>query len=334
MDSDSKAFQHQLLRLLRTLLPSVSTADIEALAQMLQDKVNPSLSSSSFSVSNLPSSSSHRGADFSTPSGESLLDFGDIPAVQDRFQALLKHRLQTEIQQNPPLFPWETEIHDYETDRSPGLVGLPVGLWWRQLTALSIPTALPNGVLAQLLQQCQEVAQTSLQEGARLVRVVEELFPDQTQALNYLAGLVVTSPARSGGTALTPAATEDFPPSYEAAAPAQQMVLSLLAAQEILASLTLKLTPGQSQTCHWQTEAGTLTVWAAYDPVTCLRVQVTLPVSGELRLRAGAIEAKANRPDSGYLSAELFGVQPGQICTLEVAPMDQTLPLTFAIHLT
>ncbi|NJR51387.1 MAG: hypothetical protein HC780_19205 [Leptolyngbyaceae cyanobacterium CSU_1_3] len=36
-----------------------------------------------------------------------LLKPGEIPAVQDRFHALLKRRLQFEIEQKPPLFPWE-----------------------------------------------------------------------------------------------------------------------------------------------------------------------------------------------------------------------------------
>ena len=38
---------------------------------------------------------------------------GEIPTVQERFQAILKRRLQDQIAENPPLFPWETQVVDY-----------------------------------------------------------------------------------------------------------------------------------------------------------------------------------------------------------------------------
>ncbi len=61
-------------------------------------------------------SGSHEGIQ---PGGNSRpYNFGEMPTVENRFQALLKRRLQVEIERHPPLFPWETEICDYETDSS------------------------------------------------------------------------------------------------------------------------------------------------------------------------------------------------------------------------
>jgi hypothetical protein len=38
-----------------------------------------------------------------------------VPNVEDRLPLLIQKRLNAEIQQHPPLFPWETEIVEYET---------------------------------------------------------------------------------------------------------------------------------------------------------------------------------------------------------------------------
>jgi hypothetical protein len=35
--------------------------------------------------------------------------------VEDRLPLLIQKQLDAEIQQHPPLFPWETEADDYET---------------------------------------------------------------------------------------------------------------------------------------------------------------------------------------------------------------------------
>jgi hypothetical protein len=37
-----------------------------------------------------------------------------VPNVEDRLPLLIQKQLDAEIQQNPPLFPWETEVDDYE----------------------------------------------------------------------------------------------------------------------------------------------------------------------------------------------------------------------------
>ncbi len=40
-------------------------------------------------------------------------ELGEIPTVQERFQAVLKRRLQFQNQNHPPLFPWESQLVDY-----------------------------------------------------------------------------------------------------------------------------------------------------------------------------------------------------------------------------
>ncbi len=37
----------------------------------------------------------------------------EVPDMQSRFQAVLKRRLQMQIESHPPMFPWETEVSDY-----------------------------------------------------------------------------------------------------------------------------------------------------------------------------------------------------------------------------
>ncbi|NJM46387.1 MAG: hypothetical protein HC860_09575 [Alkalinema sp. RU_4_3] len=120
--------------------------------------------------------------------------------MQDRFYALLKHRLQSEIQQNPPRFPWEQTAMDYrdEVALTPAFAVDLRSLWLAQLRRLSLPVAMPDNVLAQLLEQCQSLAASSLKEGAKLVKAVEALFPEEGVALNQLAGLVLVSPVRGG----------------------------------------------------------------------------------------------------------------------------------------
>jgi len=355
MNRDSEALQKSLLRLLQDLIPNVSPVDAEAIDPGLglepemanhQDGRSPNL----LFQDAVSTASNHPASETTPAERESLLKLGEIPAVQDRFHALLKHRLQSEIQRNPPLFPWETEIHDYEADSvstvgarimsetlvPPINVKVPARLWVNQLKALNLPIQVPEAILAQLLERCQEVVQSSLLEGAKLVRAVEDLFPNQSPALNHLAGLVMTSPARSAAT--KPPSGVNYPLSYEAAVPAQQMVLSLLTAREIIGALTLTLSANQPKLeRQWVTELGALTLQADYEmdaAVASLRIQGRLPSGGHLTLRSNGLQATAQRPTPGYLSVELFDLQPGITCTLEVGlELDDEAPLLFAVQI-
>jgi hypothetical protein len=358
MHDDSEVLQRKLLKLLQDLIPNASLSDAEAISQELYEvKGSPSRD---FFDSNLPQdasseTSNHHESETIPANRESLFNLGEIPAVQDRFYSLLKHRLQTEIQQNPPLFPWETEIHDYETETVPyaaiasestlentpelaspaGNQKVPAWIWSNQLKTLNLPVPMPEKVLAQLFQRCQDVMQSSLLEGAKLVRAVEELFPGQAGALNQLAGLVMTSPARSDK-ATTPTAGANFPSSYEVAVPPQQMVLSLLAAREIMTSLSLTLSSQQPQIGRqWLTEAGVLTLLADYQATTAqIRIQGNLPCGGSLLLRGNGLHAAAERSTTGLLTVELNDIQPNQIYTLEVRLTEKDpTPVLFTVRL-
>ncbi|MBE9041381.1 hypothetical protein IQ235_11370 [Oscillatoriales cyanobacterium LEGE 11467] len=258
---------------------------------------------------------------------------GEIPTVQHRFEALIKRRLQTEIQKAPPLFPWETEVRDYSTDTFDELVtvGVPSRLWTTQLKNLQLPVALPETLLKSLLARCQEVVNASVREGEKWVRAVEELFPDRSSELYELAGMVAMGPVRFGG-----GEQESHPLAYEVATPKQQMVLSLMAAREILKTLKLRVSASEPRsTREWLTEAGVLTLEAEYQPdrwLGKLRVQVHLPEGGSLQFKGAGALATAQRTDAGSLSVELFDVQPQQTYTLEVTLDDREhSPFTFVI---
>lgn len=264
----------------------------------------------------------------------SSLEFGDIPAVQDRFQALLRRRLRAEIERNPPRFPWETGSFDYESEYSdlpvPELV--PAHLWSTQLQTLNLPVPVPEQVLTQLFEQCCAVVQSSLQEGVRLVRAVEAFFPGQIQALNQLATLVLSAPTRSGQSTINLDSTH-FPRHYDVATPAQQMALSLLAAKEILEAMTLKLSPSQSQVERsWLTDVGAIRLDAVYQPENGqVSIQGILPGSGSLCFRNGETRSIAQSDQPGRVSVELCNLEPNQTYFLEVQLEGSEQPLVFAV---
>ena len=354
MNDDSEALQRNLLELLQNLVAFTTSDDSGVVNPVIEwnDEQHGAqvMNAPDLLISQVAPSGNSDQLRFDTRSSEreNLLKLGEIPAVQDRFHTLLKYRLQSEIQRNPPLFPWETEIHDYETEPAYGIVDSAVPaadrilkqrvsaqVWLQQLKTLNLPVQLPEGLLGQLLERCQEAVQSSLLEGAKLVRSVEALFPDQSQALNHLAGMVMTSPARSGAAAPPPGT--NYPVSYESAVPAQQMVLSLLAAREIIAALTLPISLSQPRLeRQWLTDLGALSLQADYGldaTAAKLRIQATLPAGGSISLRGEQLQASAQRSTAGTLSVELFDFQPQQPHTLEVR-LDEQEPLIFAIRVT
>lgn len=265
-------------------------------------------------------------------------EMGEIPTVQDRFQALLKHRLQAKIESNLPCFPWETEVCEYYDEAYEPLVeSTAAQLWLTQLRTLNLPVVVPESVLAQLLDRCQEVVQSNLREGGKLVQAVASLFPDRFGTLNQLAGMVLVSPLRSGS-AMASAEAANFPPSYEAASPSQQMVLSLLAARQIINDLTLTVsTSGEPVERQWLTSAGLLTLQAVCQSAqgTQLCLQAVLPCGGSLRLQSSQTQATAQRSDEGALSVALFNVAVEDICALSVQlEACEQIPLQFSVCLT
>lgn len=257
----------------------------------------------------------------------------NIPTVQNRFQALLKRRLQAEIECHPPRFPWETEIYHYEPDNSDELADSwvpPFSLWTAHLQNFSLLGSLPETVLAQLLETCTSVVQSQVQLGAMIVRAVLPFFPNKSQSLNQLAGLVVQGSWRGDQQLIST--------RYETATTDQKMALSLLAAREIFKALNLTVSPNQPPfEQQWQTQSGLLTLQVEYQTqglVPKLRVQCRLPKGGSLKLRTGLYEATAERVYPGYLSVESYDVPPNQTYFLELRfQFQEETPLIFAIRI-
>lgn len=264
---------------------------------------------------------------------------GEIPAVQDRFYALLKRRLQTEIQRNPPLFPWEKDMAEYPPESAEYGIPHPAmasSLLMAQLRGLALPIPMPEALLADLLSRCQEVVASSLREGAKLVKVVEEWFPNQSPTLNQLAGMVMVSPARGSSLQqqLKQLAGENLPASYDVAIPTQQMTLSLIAAREILNVLTINVSGPQPQAERcWMTDLGALELQVEYlsDPATPrVRVLANLPCGGSLRLQTNQVRSLVERPDAGELRLDLADLTSNQTYPLEVR-LDEQSVLIFAL---
>ncbi|ULP70734.1 hypothetical protein BDGGKGIB_00352 [Nodularia sphaerocarpa UHCC 0038] len=260
---------------------------------------------------------------------------GEIPTVQERFQAVLKRRLQIEVENQPPLFPWESELVEYPeclAERSPALS--PNWGWIAQQSKLNLPIPLPEKVFQELLAKCQGLITSSLPLGAKLVQVVEGFFPNESQTINDLAGLVLRSTYRSVNTLDTMPKMQD---DYSDLQPPQQMALSLLAAKQLLDNLTLPVSSANRVVeRQWLTSAGTLTLRVEYqsqDHLTQLRVNCELPSPGILKLQGNGNQAVAKSATPGNLSVELYCDQLIPIYTLEVdfPELDQQ-PLLFVIN--
>ena len=296
---------------------------------MLTNLSQPNLSSTQSDVE--ASTQSHVGDTVS-------FEFGEMSAVQDRFHALLKRRLRDEIERNPPLFPWESDICDYEPevlDWEPSQL-VPVSIWLKQIQE-RLPVPMSDQMVAELFSRCQTVVHGSLQQGAKLVQAVESLFPGQDQTLNYLARLVLTPSFRDGSDKLQ---TDGFPSHYDVATPEQQMALSLIAVSEILESLTLHVSAtSPNATRQWATSTGDIQVTVQYQEqhqgqqVSRLRVESLVPCQGHLTLQGMAGETMTHRDDAGCMSLELFDVEPNQTYRLTVQLADGAKsPLVFSIQ--
>jgi hypothetical protein len=260
---------------------------------------------------------------------------GDIPTVQDRFQAVLKRRLQTEIENQPPLFPWETQLMEYpERLEERSLTLVPAWGWKAQQSKLNLPMPLPEEVFRQLLEKCQTLLTSSLPLGAKLVQVVESFFPQESQALNDIAGLVLRSTYRSADVLDQKLNIESDYPDLQ---PRQQMALSLLAAKQLLENLSLPVTPNSPVVeRQWFTSEGILTLRVEYQSrgkQTQLQVQADLPTKGIVTLRADGTLAMAQSSSAGCLNVELSCQEFNPTYTLEVEfPEIDQQPLLFVIN--
>ncbi len=299
-----------------------------------------------------PAASRQEHQEVPNPSGSPMVyksNWGEIPTVQQRFQSILKQRIQAEIDDRLPLFPWETSISDYELDEPAPLSAAnylsALHQWLPQLNALNISQKLPEAVLAQILQGCFAVVATPRKLGSQIVKAVGELFPEGGQSLNNVAGLVLAEgfSIRGGSTVMTPEAIEIA--DYTSATLDQQMALSLMAAKQIINSLTLSVSAASPHLHRqWQTVYGAIDLQLTYQGSQelsrrglnpSLRVQVWLPKGGKMTIDNPHDSVMTERAYPGYLSAELFDLQPNQLYPLEIKLLEgEQTPLSFAISVT
>jgi hypothetical protein len=324
MNSDSESLQYQLLAWLladnakTNGHSSVNCQDIDGVKDPLQETTTST------------------SGDFESGGKPQNFQLGEIPTVQERFQAVLKRRLQIQIQNHPPLFPWETQLIDYpDYVDNQSLTLVPAWGWSAQQSKLNLPIPLPDKIFRQLLEKCQAMVTTSMPLGAKLVQIVESFFPQDSQTLNDLAGLVLRSNYRSQVDALE--AMPNIESDYSDLQPRQQMALSLLAVKQLLENLTLPVSPTNPIVeRQWFTSAGVLTlkVECQYQTqVKKLRVQTELPTPGILKLQGNGSQAMAQSSAPGCLNVELCGTQLNQTYTLEVNLQDiEQQPLLFVIN--
>jgi hypothetical protein len=293
---------------------------------------------------------------------EQLLRPGDTPMIEERSQTILKSRLRNEIEHHPPLFPWETEIVDYE----PETIDFPMGsvvpsifghqysggihggisFWTPQLPKMNGCKPMPQEVLAQLLEQCNQAIKSNLREWAKLVDVVEQsLFPGRFRELNEMATrLSIAGQHRSAMTTdigLMPRTGEfDSPIAYDVATPTQQMLMSLLAAREIIGNLTLDLSSSQPKLeRQWLTAVGLLSLELEYQQASVegysvLKVCASLPCGGKVSLTGGQSQTRSQRSNPGGLTVELSNLDVQQNYLLEVhLDSSEENSLTFAVCL-
>jgi hypothetical protein len=279
------------------------------------------------------------GAGHSVSDVDQLFILGDISVISERSQTILKSRLRTEIEHHPPLFPWETEILDYEPEsidfpqghKVPDLFNSKsprnqIGFWAHHLPQINGLVPMPQEVLTQLLEQCTQAVSSNLREWAKLVDVVEKtLFPGRHWELNQIANRLSIAQQHRSSIAIDPLGKEKTGEikgsiCYEVATPSQQMLMSLLAAQEIMGNLTLELSSTQPRVeREWLTAAGLLTLELEYyapkrNGSSEIKVRATLPCGGSVSLRddvpSGTLrersQTKSERSNAGNLSVELL----------------------------
>lgn len=322
MNSDSESFHHQLLSWV--LADTATTFESSSVDRQEIDGVDNPLKQ----ATTLTSGQLESGVKPQT------FQLGEIPTVQERFQAVLKRRLQLQIQNQPPLFPWETQLLDYpDYADEQSLVLVPAWGWVAQQSKLNLPIALPESIFRQLLEKCQVLLTSSLPLGAKLVQVVEDLFPNEGQALNDIAGLVLRTTVRSPETLET---MPDLQRDYANLEQSQQMALSLIAAKQLLDNLTIPVSLANPVVeREWLTSAGVLQLKVEYQSqgqTGKLRVAGKLPTQGVFTLKGQGTRAVGQSANSGNLSVELHCQQFNQTYTLEVDfPEIEQQPLVFLI---
>ncbi|MEO1591806.1 MAG: hypothetical protein AAFU71_11010 [Cyanobacteria bacterium J06632_22] len=260
------------------------------------------------------------------PKTAQSFNFGEISPVQDRFHTLLKNRLRLEFENRPDvLFPWESAVHEYPVEL-PSVASAAAGtrMWMDNLRQLRVASALPEAVLARLLEGCQSMARSTQQQGVKLIRTVESLFPNDTDLLEPIAGIVLTPAYRSADDARASAIQEleSLANDYDAATTEQQIAISMLAAQEIMAALTLTVSETTPQLSReWVTTQGLLKLEVKYDS-DLLFVRVYCPGNSRVTLKGDETDLQATRTQPGRLELVKAAPTIGNTYSLEVSLPD------------
>ena len=137
MNSDSESLHHHLLSWV--LADNATTLESSVDSEELDGVENP--------LKQATGSTSGEQESEVTPQ---TFQLGEIPTVQERFQAVLKRRLQLQIQNHPPLFPWESQLIDYpEYADEPSVILVPAWGWVAQQSKLNLPIALPESIVRE-----------------------------------------------------------------------------------------------------------------------------------------------------------------------------------------
>ena len=262
-----------------------------------------------------------------------MLDLRDSPMIEDRFQALLKDHFLAKAEQNLPVFPWEsTELQDYP-DTVAEAASASANPWLAQVQNLR--AAVPEDVFEQLLEECQTLAQGTLQVGRQMLEAVDSLFPGESQALNSYAGRLM--PALEGG--FRDDGVRAALPSidYEAAQDQQKMVLALVTAHDLLRQLELNFSQADRVIeRQWLTSEGLLELRAEWQPqADALVVAVDLPCGGRADLVGSHTSTQESCNSAGTVDV-LLPILPGETdytLSILLATEANPAPLTFAVHI-
>ncbi len=258
-----------------------------------------------------------------------MLDLRDSPMIENRFQALLKQHFlaKAEAEENLPRFPWEgAELQDY-----PDGVGAIANPWLTQLQNLR--TQVPDNIFEQILGECQDLVQGSLQVGRQMLDAVDALFPGEGDALNAFADRLMPAleAARDDGV------REALPSiNYDGAQAQQQMVLALVTAHDLLRQLELRLTQEKPVVeRQWLTSEGLLEVRGEWRPgADALVVQVEMPCGGRADLQGDRTSTQSSCDAEGQLELLLPTLPGEQVHTLSIrlATDPNPIPLTFTVR--
>lgn len=251
--------------------------------------------------------------------------------MQQRFYELLKRYLQVEIEQRLPKFPWESEVLEYESEYQSHNSSVTTGtntsvpVWALQLHDFNLSSLLPEPLFIVLVQRCQTVITTPCQLGAKLVRVVKEFFPEEVVTLHDLAGrlLIMESATRSGKVANHTHRWANRLAEYELAPRPQQMLMTLMAAHEIITALTITVSIQHPQVRRsWLTTGGVLDIkvnaLTSRGKITTLRVAGDFPRGGTLEFGSGDTLGATSCLVAGSLSVERGNITPGEMIPLNV----------------